>query len=232
MTAPHFAEVFAPAYGGTWTGVTNMLLSDPGELEIVETLRGVLRAQGAFDRPVTVEVWEDDDEDESGLDDVVAAALAAAGLEEHLPSVDVHRSWTVSNGTHRVVAHLLDDVPVRFRVVDDGAALLESPPDLIEVDFLIELPAHLEPVDEEHLIDERFDYMFSWGRSFPVEGVWVEADVMSATGDVMHALYACPVALAYALTDALVARAARHGVRVTILKAQEFVYNPEDDPDL
>lgn len=237
MTAPHFTDVFAPAYGQSWEAVTNMLLSDPGELEIVETLRAMLRDAGEFHLPVVVELWDTDDFDEDDeLDDVLSDALRAAGLEEHAPPVsETEPAWTVANGTHRTVAALLEDLPIRFRVAahDEDVHASGTPQDLIEVDFELVLPEHLEPASSDEGIDERFDYMFSWLRSFPVGDVWVEADVMSASNDVMHAMYACPVARAYDLTDTMIARAARHGVRLTVLNAQQYVYDPdEDDPDL
>lgn len=180
---------FAPAYGGdTWAEAIAFLLADPGEAELVGTLRAELEAgSGLFAEPIVVNA------DEADLDGRV----------------------TLANGMHRVTAAWLAG---RDRVRCCTSHPDSRPEDeFVEVKFSLDLPsATVEPGDDSVLVDGA-DYAQTWLRSFRLtDELWVEhSGCLYVVGGVIEAQWYCPHAHAETLVRALARRCARHEVGFT-----------------
>lgn len=159
MPLAEFKAKFAPVYPGeepTWDDTVQYMLNDPIEGEIVQLLVDYLAKDGKFREPVYTGIG--------------VRYIENEGKTEEL-DIDI-----VSNGTHRMVAMILNgNETVEYTYKDDPEY----------VDPWNELPLILTRVQFEGLLDEAgTDILMDTFRSFPIsENEWVTSDLMVGAGN-------------------------------------------------
>lgn len=218
-----FVQHVAPAYGGdTWPQVVQSLMAYPAEAETVHALRAVLDAGQEFVEPIRVDRVTDED-------------------HEHLPP-RVHGQWrfSIGDGMHRTVAHLLNPATTTITIREGWTTRTES------CWRITALPT--APEDLHLTLCEPDTHAAVWSvlRSVPVptadqpsakEGArparasWVVSDLLAYSGHRLELYYSWPDDVD-SLVKAVHAKAAQYGITLTDLTVEEVHDDPDEDADV
>lgn len=162
----------------SWEQLAEELMADRYEKEIINALINVLKTKGFFNKPVVLykgsspETVNPMREDVTPAVDVLsgAAGVVADEYDEWLDDEDDLPA--VTDGTHRVIAHMLSGVDDVYYIDYDEWNNPDRDDNKFYVETRITYPA---PVEEEEL-----DIFFTGLRSFDTSvKVWLVSDVSS-----------------------------------------------------
>jgi len=162
----HWRPVYP--HGGDWEDTVRVLLECPGEHALVEILRGELRKNGRFNEPIYLS-YSPREEDDGEV------------YEE---------SWTVGNGTHRVVASYLEGVDTihATRLNDDG----KPEPEYLDLEMTLDISG-ASPTCEGDIESDELDFVMDYLRSFRLDDeTWVECGTASGNSEGVSIFYYCP----------------------------------------
>lgn len=156
MDLQQLLSTYSPVYpeGSNWDSTLAYLQSNPAEKKILDQLSSVLLKGEKFRNPV-----------------ILGLAESAEGLEFQ----------AVTNGTHRVCAHMFTgvvEVPVRTEKVFSVSSI--SSMNLCSTDITF----------ERELSESQEDFLFDCLRSFPVDDTfWLTSDMSSTGGRLFNLMW-------------------------------------------